>query len=470
MEQFFNGVDAFTNWLWGPPMLIILGLGGIIMSAYLGFFQFRHMGYILKSTLGSIFKKTDTSQAHGTVSAFKAMMSALGCTIGSGNIVGVCVAIAFGGPGAVFWMWLFGLFASAFKYSEITLAIRYRKQNQASEYIGGPMYYLNKALPHLGTIYALIFIFELMPSIGNQSASIVEVAENAGIPRLPITIAIAVVILAVVYGGIRSISNVMDKVVPFMGIFYTLFCLIIIFMNFQLIPAAFAAIFKGAFAGTAAVGGFSGVAIAQALRWGLARGVGSNDAGNGQSAIAHSAAITDHPSRQGLWGVTEVFLDTIVICSMTALTVIITGVWTRVPSDRASTMAAVAFRELGGEFGSIMMFLAQFLFAITTIILLFFYGEKLAEYLFGYRASKFMKYFYMIFVILGAYGGVNLMIRLLDIFYAGIIIPNVIGLFCLRGELKASTQDFFQNYMYKIRPDNVPEPQPGASYEVTGND
>lgn len=442
MEKFLVSVTEFTNWLWGWPMIGLLAFGSVIMSAYLGFFQFKYFPYIMKSTFGNLFAKPKEGE-EGTVSAFKAMISALGATIGAGNIVGVGVAIGMGGPGAVFWMWACGIFASAFKYSEIALAIKYRRVDENGEYVGGPMYYLRKIAPWFGTLYAAIFAVELLPSVANQAASISDIATVVGIPKWVSAILTAAMVILVVYGGIKRLADTMDAVVPIMTVAYFAGVMLVLILNYDAIPAAIVSIFTGAFSGTSAVGGFAGASVAVALRWGLARGVGSNDAGNGQSAIAHSAAMTDHPGRQGMWGIFEVILDTLIVCTLSALAIIVTGVWETTDPSMASTLAAKAFQSVFGDIGAIFVNLITFLFCVTTIIVVTFYGEKLVSYLFGNKVGKSAKYVYTVFTILGAFGGVSTIIYFLDILFAGMIIPNVIGLFLLRKEIKEVTNDFF---------------------------
>lgn len=442
MEKILVWATDFTNWLWGWPMVGLLAFGSVAMSAYLGFFQFRHFAYIMKSTFGNLFAKPKEGE-EGTVSAFKAMISALGATIGAGNVVGVAVAIGMGGPGAVFWMWVCGIFASAFKYSEIALAIKYRKIDENGEYVGGPMYYLRKIAPWFGTLYAAIFAVELLPAVANQAASISDIAMVVGIPKWVSAVLTATMVIFVVYGGIKRLADTMDAVVPVMTVAYFIGVMLILILNYKAIPEAMASIFIGAFNGTSAIGGFAGSSVAVALRWGLARGVGSNDAGNGQSAIAHSAAMTDHPARQGMWGVFEVVLDTLIVCTLTALAILVTGVWKTTDPAMASTLAAIAFQSVFGNIGAIFVNLIVFLFCVTTIIVVTFYGEKLVSYLFGNKIGKSAKYVYTAFTVLGAFGGVSTIIYFLDILFAGMIIPNVIGLFILRKEIKEITNDFF---------------------------
>ena len=311
------------------------------------------------------------------------------------------------------------------------------------------MYYLRKITPWLGSLYAAIFVLELIPSVANQAASVTDIGTVAGIPKAVSAVVIAVIILAVVWGGIRRIADVMNAVVPFMSVAYFVGVLVIVAMNITKLPEVVSLIFKCAFTGHAATGGFAGSTLAITIRWGLARGVGSNDAGNGQSAIAHASAITDHPARQGMWGVFEVVLDTLVICTLTGLAILITDAWKVTDSSMASTLAAVAFQSVMGNMGAIFVNIITALFCITTIVVIIYYGQRLAIYLFGKNIGRFAPVFYTIASVLGAFGSVDVLINFLDIMYAGMIIPNVIGLFILRKEIKEQTDDFFLHERFK---------------------
>lgn len=234
-EHFLLSVVEFTSWLWGWPMILILAGGSLLMTVYLGFFQFRYFPYIMKQTFGHLFEKPKKGEK-GTISGFKAMLAALGATIGAGNIVGAGVAIGMGGPGALFWMWICGIMASAFKYAEIVLGIKYRIVDENGEYTGGPMYYLRKITPWLGSLYAAIFVLELIPAVANQAASVTDIGTVAGIPKAASAVVIAVIILVVVWGGIRRIADVMNAVVPFMSVAYFVGVLVIIAMNITKLP------------------------------------------------------------------------------------------------------------------------------------------------------------------------------------------------------------------------------------------
>lgn len=457
MQTFVDGIVSFSNWLWGIPMMLIIVGGSLIMSFSLNFFQFRHFHYIMKQTFGKMFSKADKGE--GAVSPFAAATAALASSIGASNIVGVPVAIAFGGPGAVFWMWIVALIGSATKFSEVVLGIKYREKNERGEYIGGPMYYLKKGLnsPFLGGLFAFCLMIEIVPSVATQAASAVQTAGTLNIPSWVGGLVLAVLVGLVVYGGIKRIAQVTEKLVPFMSLLYLIGALIVIFSNPTRIFPAFGLIFKHAFTPIAAKGGFVGAGVAHAMRWGTARGVYSNEAGMGTAPIAHSTAITDHPVRQGFWGIFEVVVDTLIVCTVTALLVLTTGLYEVVPAAEAGSMPAMAFQQVfGNTLGGGIVTLAMFLFTLSTIIVIAFYGETQAEYLFGPTFGKVMRFVYLVAIFLGTYGGLEFLYNFLDILLASICIPNIIGIILLRNEVKDLKNDFFNN----------PEYYPGAKEEV----
>lgn len=448
MNVFLKLVADVTNWIWGTPILVVLVGGSLFLTIYLGFFQFRYLPFIIKETFGKIFAKPE---GEGTVTPFQAATAALASTVGAANIVGVPVAIAFGGPGAIFWMWVTALVASASKFSEILLGIKYREKNAEGEYVGGPMYYLSKGLKSkfLGGFFAFFLMLELIPSIGTQAVSMVQTASTIGIPKVFTGIFLVVIVGIVVYGGIKRITKVTEKMVPFMALLYVFGAFAIVIVNIAEMPRVFSLIFQGAFTTQAATGGFAGAAIAQAMRWGVARGTYSNEAGMGTAPMAHCAAVTDHPVRQAFWGIFEIIVDTLVICSMTAFAILSTGLWETVPASEAASIPALAFQSLfGNELGGFIVTISLLMFVLSTIIVLVFYGEKQAEFLFGAKFAKFMKFVYVAAIGLGVYGGIEFLYQFLDLLLAMIIFPNMIGLLLMRKEVKESLNDFFGNKKY----------------------
>lgn len=437
----------FSDWLWGIPMLVILVGGGIFLTIRLGFFQFRYLPFLLKSTFGKMFSK---SEGEGTVSAFQAATAALASSIGASNIVGVPVAIATGGPGAIFWMWITALVGCASKYAEIVLGIKYRVKNEEGEYVGGPMYYLkNTKLPWLGVVFAFMLMVEIAPSISTQSISFMQTASTIGINDKISAVILIIVVGLVVYGGIKTIAKFTEMLVPSMAFIY-LFCgVVVLLFNFSNIPAAFAEIFKGAFTPTAAMGGFAGATIAAVIRNGIARGVYSNEAGMGTASIAHSTATCEQPGQQGVWGIFEVFVDTIIVCTITALVVIVSGVWTQLPADQAAAMPATAFQTVFGKtIGGGIVSVAILLFVLSTIIVIVFYGEKQAEFLFGTFFSKIMRFVYIASIVAGVFLNLTTLYKLLDFMLALVIIPNMIGLVLLSGDVVKIKDEFFSNPKY----------------------
>lgn len=445
----FDAFKHLVDWLWLYPILIILVGGGITMSITLRFFQITKLPFILKETFGKIFKK---GEGDGTITPFQAATSALASTIGAANIVGVPLAIATGGPGAIFWMWIIAIFGCALKYSEIILGIKYRTKNENGEYVGGPMYYLKNGakMPLLGSLFAFFLMVEIAPSIATQSASIVQTAETINIPPIISGLAVVFIVGLVVYGGIKRISKVTEKLVPFMAIAYFLIALIVVLANFENIPSTFSLIFKGAFNPTAAAGGFAGSVVSATIRTGAARGAYSNEAGMGTSTIAHSAAVTDYPARQALWGVFEVIVDTLCICTITALLVLTTDTWSVIGADKAAAMPSMAIQSvLGTKFGGGFLTICMLMFVLSTLIVIIFYGEKQAEYLFGLKTSKLVRIVYLCFIMVGALCKLGNIVVLLDSALACVIATNMIGVIKLRKEVKEESDKFFESQNLK---------------------
>ncbi|GGF34384.1 sodium:alanine symporter [Halobacillus andaensis] len=449
METFENFIAEISDFLWNYPLAIILIIGGIFLTIRLKFFQFRFFGHVLHQTIGQIFKKTKKT---GTITPFQAFTSALASTAGATNIVGVPVAISLGGPGALFWMWVIALIGMATKYSEILLGLKYREKNEKNEWVGGPQYYIRKALGWhwVASAFAFFLMIELIPSTMVQSNSIATQTEGAfGWPVEITGLIMCAVIAIVVFGGIKRIGKVTDKMVPFMVIVYVSVCLYILIVNIDQIPNVFGLIFTHAFTPISATGGFAGAMVAEALRWGIARGLYSNEAGLGTAPIAHAAAKTDHPSRQALWGIFAVFVDTIIICSMSGLVVLVTGAWQDVGPDNASNMINVALAtEFGDTFGGVFISVFLIFFVITTIGVLIFYGEKQAEYLFNLKAARLMRIVYIVAVFLGAIGGLQFVWQFLDLLLAFVLLANIIPLLFLHKEIASLTDDYV-NRVYK---------------------
>jgi AGCS family alanine or glycine:cation symporter len=426
-------------------MLILLVGGGLWLNIRLDFFPIRHFPFIVKQTFGKILTKPT---GEGTITPFQAATSALASTIGGSNIIGVPVAIAFGGPGAVFWMWVTAVIGFATKFSEIALGLKYREKNEEGTYVGGPMYYLTKGLglPFLGAVYAFFLMIELVPSISTQTVNVVQTAASVGIPAVATGLVLTVLVGLVVVGGIKRIGEVTSRLVPFMALLYIGTALVIILLDAVKLPGVLLMIFEHAFSPPAAFGGFVGSSIAATLRWGVARGCYSNEAGMGTAAIAHAAAVTDHPARQAMWGVFGIMVDTIIICTTTAMVVLVTGAWTAVPPAEAGSMTALAFQQLLGEgLGGGIVTICLMLFVISTIIVIIFFGEKQAEYLFGIRFSKVMRGVYLVAILAGSMIELEFLYQFLDILLATIVVPNMIGMVIMSGQVKAMKDEFLKS-------------------------
>lgn len=454
MESLFSiitpvltAVTSISDWFWGWPILIILVGGGLFLTVRLRFFQFRYLPFILKSTFGKMFQK---SEGEGTVSAFQAATTALASSIGASNIVGVPIAIALGGPGAVFWMWVTALVGCATKFTEIVLGIKYRQVNEDGEFVGGAMYYLkNSKLPWLGTLFAFMLMVEIAPSVSTQTLTYIQNAEHLGLNKYLALGVFFVVVGLVVFGGIKGIASFTEKLVPFMAITYFLAGMVVVLFNITRLPGAFGLIFANAFTPSSALGGFAGATVMAGIRNGLARGAYSNEAGMGTATTAHSTATVELPAQQGIWGVFEIFVTTIIVCTMTAVVVLVSGAWTEVPADQATIMPAIAFgKVLGQQFGGGLVAISLLLFVLSTVVVIIFFGEKQAEFLFGKKVSILVRCIYMLFICLGIVLDVETLYKILDFTLALVIIPNMIGILTMSGEAVEMMKDLFENPKY----------------------
>lgn len=444
MQQILAINKMIGDVVWGPPMLILLLGTGILLTFATGFIVIRKFGFIMRNTLFKIFSRERDGE--GEVSAFQAVSTALAATVGTGNIAGVALAIAIGGPGAVFWMWVSAIFGMTTKFSEVILAITYRKKNPDGSVSGGPMYYISRGLGNRW-LAGLFSVFAMLASFGigcmTQSNSIAE-ALKASFNVSPTIVGLVLAILAgiVILGGIKRIGQVTELLVPIMALFYIVGALVIIVINIKHVPGAFALIFESAFSGRAATGGFAGATMMMAIRNGVSRGVFTNEAGLGSAPIAHAAATTDHPVRQGMWGVFEVFMDTLVICTMTALVVLVSGVWDSGLQGAALTSAAFDEGFRGGKY---IVSVGLTLFAFSTILGWSYYGEKCTEYIIGRKFVVFYRLVYICLVFVGAIGGLQSIWAISDTLNGLMAIPNLIGLGLLSGVVITMVKDFFKD-------------------------
>ena len=451
MEQlnaFINQVNAFA---WGPPMLGMLGFTGVLLTLGLGFMPWRKVGYGFKLLL----EKTDHG-GEGEVKPFNALMTALSATVGTGNIAGVATAIALGGPGAIFYMWLIALFGMATKYAEAVCAVTYREVDATGKYVGGPMYYLRNGVgtfaPGLGKWLGLAFAaFGAVAAFGIGNAvqvnsMAVALGENFSVPRILTGVIVAALAGFVVIGGIRRIAEVAGKLVPAMIVLYVGSALLVIIINIADVPEVMALIVTHAFTPAAATGGFAGAAVAAAVRFGVARGVFSNESGLGSAAIAHAAARTNNPVRQGVVAMLGTFIDTIVVCTMTALVILTSGAWTVEGADggglTGAALTSAAFRHsiAGGHY---IVTIALAVFAFTTILGWSYYGERCWQYLF----SEHSLIVYRVLWIVAALGFANVKVDFVwnvsDTLNGLMAVPNLVGLLLLAPMVFKVTRDHF---------------------------
>ncbi|ETF04193.1 transporter [Advenella kashmirensis W13003] len=432
--------DTLGGWVWGPVMLVFLVGTGIYLTLRLAFLQFTMLPFALKQAFSPNRKNPDGSDDPGDISHFGALMTALSATIGTGNIAGVATAVVLGGPGAVFWMWVTAIFGMATKFGEGVLAVKYRIVNERGEMSGGPMYYIERGLKWkwLAVLFAL---FGTLASFGigssvqsNSVAHSIQASFDIDpmITGIVLTIFTAVVIL----GGIKSIATASSFIVPFMAVCYVVGGLVIIFMHLDLLGPAFATIFEDAFSGQAVAGG----AIGTVIRYGVARGVFSNEAGMGSAPIAAAAAKTDHPVRQALVSMTGTFLDTIVVCSITGLVLVMGGIYTN--GETGAALTTNTFNQLLPGPGGWIVTIGLVFFAYSTILGWSYYGEKCAAYLLGERFVLPYRIIYVASVMLGTIASLDLVWAAADTFNGLMAVPNLIALVLLSGVIVKETRDF----------------------------
>lgn len=440
MEFITSLLSTVNGWAWGWPMLILLVGTGFWLTVNLKGLQFRELGRSLHLAL---IKRKDDDAEEGDISNFAALMTALSATVGTGNIAGVATAIAMGGPGALFWMWITGLVGMATKYAEAVLAVKYREVDENGEMCGGPMYYISKGLnmPWLGTMFA-IFAAVAAFGIGNmvQANSVADAVQSTfGISPVVVGIALVVMTALVVLGGIKSIGKVTSVLIPIMIVFYVGGALVILLGNISLIPGAIELVFKHAFSPVAATGGFAGATVMMAIRFGVARGVFSNESGLGSAPIAAAAAQTRHPVDQALVSMTQTFIDTIIVCTMTGLVLIMFN-W-----DSGGTGASLTTQafEMGFTGGKYVVTIGLIMFAYSTILGWCYYGEKSVEYLAGTAAVKPYRLVFVAAVFVGANAELNFVWLLADTFNAFMALPNLVGLLLLTPVIVSETRNYF---------------------------
>lgn len=459
--------DAVNSVVWGTPMLVLIIGTGIYFSCRLNFFQFCKFNYVLKSTIFSALRKDSVKKRKNSnsISQFQAMSTALAATIGTGNIAGVATAITVGGAGAVFWMWVSAFFGMMTSYAENVLGVYYRRKNKNGEWCGGAMYYLSeglkgkKLLSRLAKPMSVLFsLFCVAASfgIGNMSqvnAIAVSLEASYGVPPLMSGIVLAAVIGVILLGGVKRIGAVAEKTVPFMAIAYIAITLTVVLVNYHQIPSVFLSIFKGALGFDAVAGGVSGTLMKNALTMGFKRGVFSNEAGLGSGVIVNSVSDVVEPAQQGMWGIFEVFFDTIIVCTLTSFTVLSTGVVGSFDkSGKALDGSALVCRALSQVFSSsagALLSVAITLFAFTTILGWSFYGQRCLEYLCGERATAVYKIAFSLFIVFGSVSDLKLAWEISDTLNALMAIPNLIGVLILSDKVIEITKNYIDRKVVK---------------------
>ena len=449
--------SAVNNFIWGvPAMICIIGVG-LYLSIRTNFLQIRKFPYAMKITLGRMLKKREASD--GALTPFQAVCTALAATVGTGNVAGVAGAIAIGGPGAVFWMWISALLGMCTKFSEVTLAVHFRERNKEGDYVGGPMYYIKNGLKkHWHWLAYLFSAFGVLTVFGTGNATQVNTIttaidsalynynllseDGAATLNLVIGIVLAVLIALILLGGIKRIGQVTEKLVPFMAIMYILLAVGVVVVHIGSIPTVFSSIIRGAFDPAAVTGGAVG-SFVMSMKKGVSRGIFSNEAGLGTGSIAHACADTRKPVKQGFFGIFEVFVDTIVICTLTALVILCSGVPVGYGAAAGAELTISGFTSVYGGWVSIFTAVAMCCFAFSTIIGWGLYGTRCIEFLFGSRANKPFMLLYSLVAIVGATMNLGLMWSIAETFNGLMVIPNLIAVFLLSGVVVKMVKDYF---------------------------
>lgn len=457
LELIKNINGAVNNFIWGvPAMICIIGVG-LYLSIGTRFIQIRKFPLAIKTTIGRIFSKKDSSD--GTMTPFQAVCTALAATVGTGNIAGVAGAIAIGGPGAVFWMWVSAFLGMCTKFSEVTLAVHFRERNAHGDYVGGPMYYIKNGLSKNWHWLAVLFsVFGVLTVFGTGNATQVNTITTAintallnynlispdsvKTVNLVLGVVIAIIVGLVLLGGVKRIGKVTEKLVPFMALLYIVLSLGVVLLNIEHVPSVFASIINGAFNPSAVTGGIVG-SFFLSMKKGVSRGIFSNEAGLGTGSIAHACADTKKPVKQGLFGIFEVFTDTIVICTLTALVILVSGISVPYGADAGAELTISGFTATYGNWVSIFTAVAMCCFAFSTIIGWGLYGARCIEFLFSVKVIRPFMIVYSLVAILGATMDLGLLWSIAETFNGLMSIPNLIALFLLSGTVKKLVKEYF---------------------------
>ena len=449
--------NVVNNFIWGVPAMICIVGVGLLLSIRTGFLQIRKFPYAMKVTIGRMLKKREASD--GALTPFQAVCTALAATVGTGNIAGVAGAIAIGGPGAVFWMWISALLGMCTKFSEVTLAVHFREKNAEGDLVGGPMYYIKNGLKKQWHWLAYLFAaFGVLTVFGTGNATQVNTIttaidsalynygviseQNVSTLNLVIGIILAVLIGLILLGGIKRIGQVAEKLVPFMAVIYIILAIGVVILNYRNIPTVFASIFKGAFSPASVTGGAVG-SFFMSMKKGVSRGIFSNEAGLGTGSIAHACADTRKPVKQGFFGIFEVFVDTIVICTLTALVILCSGVPVGYGDAAGAELTILGFTSTYGSWVSIFTAIAMCCFAFSTIIGWGLYGTRCVEFLLGTRANRPFMIVYALVAIVGATMELGLMWNIAETFNGLMAIPNLIAVFLLSGVVVRLVKEYF---------------------------
>ena len=449
--------NVVNNFIWGVPAMICIVGVGLLLSIRTGFLQIRKFPYAMKVTIGRMLKKREASD--GALTPFQAVCTALAATVGTGNIAGVAGAIAIGGPGAVFWMWISALLGMCTKFSEVTLAVHFREKNAEGDLVGGPMYYIKNGLKKQWHWLAYLFAaFGVLTVFGTGNATQVNTIttaidsalynygviseQNVSTLNLVIGIILAVLIGLILLGGIKRIGQVAEKLVPFMAVIYIILAIGVVILNYRNIPTVFASIFKGAFSPASVTGGAVG-SFFMSMKKGVSRGIFSNEAGLGTGSIAHACADTRKPVKQGFFGIFEVFVDTIVICTLTALVILCSGVPVGYGDAAGAELTILGFTSTYGSWVSIFTAIAMCCFAFSTIIGWGLYETRCVEFLLGTRANRPFMILYALVAIVGATMELGLMWNIAETFNGLMVIPNLIAVFLLSGVVVRLVKEYF---------------------------
>ena len=457
LQMIENINSAVNNFIWGVPAMICIFGVGLYLSIRTGFLQIFKFPYAIRTTIGRMFRKRDASD--GALTPFQAVCTALAATVGTGNIAGVAGAIAIGGPGAVFWMWISAILGMCTKYAEVTLAVHFRETNSNGELVGGPMYYIKNGLAKRWHFLAYLFAaFGVLTVFGTGNATQVNTITTAvnsallnfhiidesavSVSNLIQGIFIAVLVALILLGGIKRIGKVTEKLVPFMALFYIILAIGVILLNLNVLPSVFASIFQGAFQPSAVTGGLVG-SMFMSIKKGVSRGIFSNEAGLGTGSIAHACSDTKKPVKQGMFGIFEVFTDTIVICTLTALVILCSRVPIAYGEAAGAELTILGFTSTYGNWVSIFTAAAMCCFAFSTILGWGLYGARCIEFLFSGKASRPFMVAYSLVSILGATANLGLMWSIAETFNGLMAIPNLTALFLLSGTVVRLTKEYF---------------------------